>query len=179
MAALRASLSVAKFQSQPAKLAFSGRRTVSVRGSLDDKSNVPPSVADTPGLPPPAVAQATNPSAKPETKFWDLMAFTGPGPELINGRLAMVGFVTAMAVEIATGSRLTSQISSGANISWALFAVGLFTAASLVPLSKGISSEMKQGKVFNSNAELINGRAAMLGLVALAITEFVTGSAVF
>ncbi|KAI9089729.1 hypothetical protein K1719_029022 [Acacia pycnantha] len=33
------------------------------------------------------------------TKFSDVLAFSGPAPERINGRLAMIGFVAAMAVE--------------------------------------------------------------------------------
>ncbi|MCH88409.1 early light-induced protein chloroplastic-like [Trifolium medium] len=40
------------------------------------------------------------------TKFSDLMAFSGPAPERINGRLAMIGFVAAMGVEIAKGQEL-------------------------------------------------------------------------
>ncbi len=45
------------------------------------------------------------------TKFSDLFAFGGPVPERINGRLAMVGFVAAMAVELYRGQDLSVQIS--------------------------------------------------------------------
>ncbi|MQL00569.1 chlorophyll A-B binding protein, partial [Escherichia coli] len=37
------------------------------------------------------------------TKFSDVLAFSGPAPERINGRLAMIGFVAAIAVELANG----------------------------------------------------------------------------
>jgi hypothetical protein len=45
----------------------------------------------------------------------------------------------------------------------------------LVPLFKGVSAESKSDGVMTSDAEMWNGRFAMLGLVALAFTEFVSG----
>ncbi|KAE8717628.1 Early light-induced protein 1 [Hibiscus syriacus] len=47
--------------------------------------------------------------------------------------------------------------------------------ASLVPLFQGVSVESKSGDIMSSDAELWNGRLAMLGLVALAFTEYVKG----
>jgi len=35
--------------------------------------------------------------------FGDLMAFSGPAPELINGRLAMLGFIAAVVAELNSG----------------------------------------------------------------------------
>ncbi|CAI9778879.1 unnamed protein product [Fraxinus pennsylvanica] len=75
--------------------------------------------------------------------FGDILAFSGPGPERINGRLAMIGFVTAIGVELANG----------------------------------VGAESKSNGVFTSDAELWNGRFAMVGLVALAFTEYVIGGA--
>ncbi|KAM0029901.1 putative chlorophyll A-B binding protein [Helianthus debilis subsp. tardiflorus] len=40
----------------------------------------------------------------------------------------------------------------------------------------GVRAESKSSGLMTSDAELWNGRAAMLGLVALAFTEYVTGS---
>lgn len=108
------------------------------------------------------------------TKFSDLLAFSGPAPERINGRLAMVGFVAALAVELSKGENVFAQISDG-GVSWFLGTTAILTLASLVPLFQGITVESKSKGFMTSNAELWNGRFAMLGLVALAFTEFVTG----
>ncbi|XP_050219584.2 early light-induced protein 1, chloroplastic-like isoform X1 [Mercurialis annua] len=118
------------------------------------------------------------PSAKPKvsTKFSDVLAFSGPAPERINGRLAMVGFVAAIAVEVAKGQDLLTQVSDG-GITWFIGTSVLLSLASLIPLFKGINAESKSDGVMTSDAELWNGRFAMLGLVALAFTEFVKGGA--
>ena len=51
----------------------------------------------------------------------------------------------------------------------------MLSLASLIPLFKGISVESKSEGWMTSNAELWNGGFAMLGLVALAFTEYVKG----
>nr|XP_043629606.1 early light-induced protein 1, chloroplastic-like [Erigeron canadensis] len=122
-------------------------------------------------LPPPAPKVP-----KVSTKFNDLFAFSGPVPERINGRLAMIGFVSAMAVELSNGQDLFTQISDGGLTVFVGTSVVL-TLASLVPLFQGVRAEAKSNGVMTSDAELLNGRVAMLGLIALAFTEFVTGSA--
>lgn len=109
------------------------------------------------------------------TNFFDIFAFGGPAPETINGRLAMLGFVAALGVELATGEDLSSQISMG-GISWFVVTASLFTVASLIPMFQGVTVDMKSKDVFSSSAEKWNGRFAMIGLVALAITEYVKGS---
>lgn len=87
----------------------------------------------------------------------------------------MLGFVAALGVELATGEDLSSQISMG-GISWFVVTAGLFTVASLIPMFQGVTVDMKSKDVFLSSAEKWNGRFAMIGLVALAITEYVKGS---
>ncbi|XP_030923957.1 early light-induced protein 1, chloroplastic-like [Quercus lobata] len=111
---------------------------------------------------------------KISTNFYDLLAFSGPAPERINGRLAMIGFVSAMAVELSNGQDVFAQISNG-GIPWFLGTSILLTFASLIPLFKGISVESKSDGFMTSDAEMWNGRFAMLGLVALAFTEYVKG----
>ncbi|VAI32627.1 unnamed protein product [Triticum turgidum subsp. durum] len=119
-------------------------------------------------------AQTEGPSAS--TSIWDALAFAGPAPERINGRLAMVGFVTALAVEAGRGDGLLSQLGSGTGQAWFAYSVAVLSVASLVPLLQGESAEGRAGAIMNANAELWNGRFAMLGLVALAATEIITGA---
>ncbi|KAJ0802472.1 putative chlorophyll A-B binding protein [Helianthus annuus] len=120
--------------------------------------------------------QSSTPPKKVSTKFSDVLAFSGPAPERINGRLAMIGFVSAMAVELTNGQDVFAQISHGGVPAFVATSLVL-SLASLVPLFKGVRAESKSSGLMTSDAELWNGRAAMLGLVALAFTEYVTGSA--
>ncbi|CAL9030711.1 unnamed protein product [Prunus brigantina] len=92
-----------------------------------------------------------SPLPPPSPKFSDVLAFSGPAPERINGRIAMVGFVAALAVELSKGQDVFAQISNGVGV------------------------ESKSKGVMTLDAELWNGRLAMLGLVALAFTEYVKG----
>ncbi|XP_066391947.1 low molecular mass early light-inducible protein HV60, chloroplastic-like [Miscanthus floridulus] len=106
----------------------------------------------------------------------DALAFSGPAPERINGRLAMVGFVSALAVEAYRGGGLLSQAGSGSGLAWFAATAAVLSVASLVPLLRGDSAEARSGAVTSADAELWNGRFAMLGLVALAFTEYLTGA---
>ncbi|KAI3690096.1 hypothetical protein L2E82_48071 [Cichorium intybus] len=128
-----------------------------------------PPPMNTPPPPPPR-------APKVSTKFSDVLAFSGPAPERINGRLAMIGFVSAMAVEVSSGQDVFTQIGNGGVAVFVGTSVVL-TLASLVPLFKGVTVQSKSSGLMTSDAELWNGRLAMLGLVALAFTEYVKGSA--
>ncbi|KAK1681972.1 hypothetical protein QYE76_042820 [Lolium multiflorum] len=125
---------------------------------------------------PTPIPAAPKPKAKANPSVWDALAFSGPAPERINGRLAMVGFVAALSVEAARGGGLLDQAGSGAGLGWFLTTAAVFSVASLVPLLQGQSVESKSSGVWSADAELWNGRFAMLGLVALAVTEFITGT---
>ena len=113
------------------------------------------------------------PNAK-STTIWDALAFSGPGPERINGRLAMVGFVSALAVEAARGEDLAAQLADG-GVFWFIGAAALFSVASLVPLFRGVDAPERSSGFMTADAELWNGRFAMLGLAGLAFTEFLKG----
>jgi hypothetical protein len=88
----------------------------------------------------------------------------------------MVGFVAALSVEAARGGGLLDQAGSGAGLGWFLTTAALFSVASMVPLLQGQTVESKSSGIWSADTELWNGRFAMLGLVALAATEFITGT---
>ncbi|KAM0840698.1 hypothetical protein ACQ4PT_059473 [Festuca glaucescens] len=134
------------------------RRAVAVRAQADEPSTPPPN------------------KPKVGTSIWVALAFSGSASERINGRLTMVGFVTALAVEVGHGDRLLSQLGSGTGQAWFAYTMAVLSMASLVPLLQGESAEGRAGAIMNANAELWNGRFAMLGLVALAATEIITGA---
>ncbi|KHG26201.1 Early light-induced, chloroplastic [Gossypium arboreum] len=134
----------------------------------DQKEPMPTARTPEPKPSPPPV------SPKLSTKFSDVFAFSGPAPERINGRLAMVGFVAAMAMELSKGQDVLTQISNG-GIPLFVGTSIVLSLASLIPLFRGETVESRSGQFMSSDAELWNGRFAMLGLVALAFTEYVKG----
>jgi len=111
-----------------------------------------------------------SPEANPDTRVLgtevgvvDAMRFKGAAPEVINSRLAMVGFVLALLGEQLYNKNIIEQATS-----WpaAVAAVVLtITVATLVPITKGVPRT--GNNVFSPTAELINGRLAMLGIAAL------------
>lgn len=121
------------------------------------------------------VARAGKRTSKKETKvagrpaFADLMSFSGPAPELINGRLAMLGMSTAILLEPKTGETALALARDYPFTIGVLFA--LFTFATFVPLRKKETPESKSTGIFTAQAELINGRAAMLGFASLLAVE--------
>ncbi|ONI26391.1 hypothetical protein PRUPE_1G021700 [Prunus persica] len=137
----------------------------------DGQKEQPSTVTNASKSPPPPLTPLPS---KASIKFSDLFAFSGPAPERINGRLAMVGFVSALAVELYNGQDVFAQISNG-GVSLFVATSILLSVASLVPLFKGVSVESKSEGIMTSDAELLNGRLAMLGLVALVFTEYVKG----
>ncbi|OQU88531.1 hypothetical protein SORBI_3002G052000 [Sorghum bicolor] len=156
------------------------RRVMVVRAQSEDVEPTETTAATTSSSPSPAAAATTpTPKAKKAASragLWDALAFSGPAPERINGRLAMVGFVSALAVEASRGGGLLSQAGSGSGLTWFAATAAVLSVASLVPLLKGDSAEARSGAVMSADAELWNGRFAMLGLVALAFTEYLTGA---
>ena len=89
----------------------------------------------------------------------------------------MLGFVAALGAELSSQESIFAQISSPSADSWIVYATVLFIGASLVPLFKGIKREAFGP--FSPNAELINGRAAMIGFAAMLAIEAAKGSALF
>lgn len=165
-------VSNARFVSRPA---FVCRRPVFIRCNVEPESKSTENTSSVTPLPVVPPTPQVAPKKTMSTSFGDIFAFSGPAPERINGRLAMLGFVAALGAELASGESLTAQLGDGGVTAFVLAAI-LFSTASLIPLFKGVSPQSKSKSFFSSDAETWNGRAAMIGLVALAITEFVKGS---
>ena len=75
----------------------------------------------------------------PPAGYPDALKFNGPGPELINGRLAQWGFVSAALGEAQTGKHIAEQLQDSwpSVLAWS----ALIIWASLVPITKGAKRE--------------------------------------
>jgi hypothetical protein len=104
------------------------------------------------------------------------MAFSGPAPEIINGRLAMMGFIAAVGAEIASGEPVLRQWAEEPTGIAAFFL--LIIAGSLAPMFLGVQRKESFGPL-SPNAEQFNGRAAMIGFAAMLILEQVNGRSLF
>ncbi|KAG2432457.1 hypothetical protein HXX76_008802 [Chlamydomonas incerta] len=121
---------------------------------------------------PAAATAATNTSTSTSfLSFNDVMSFSGTAPEIVNGRLAMLGFVSAVAAEMVSGEGVLKQWSeepTGIAIAFILFISG-----SMVTAFRPRRDE-KLGP-FTPQAELLNGRAAMIGFAAMLAIEIAMG----
>ena len=130
-----------------------------------------------------------------------VLAFEGWAPEVINGRLAMLGFLTAVVQEVATGQSFTEQFSSatlassprrsscGPSRPWRRRSAATratprirspwMASRTWREVFKGGPWGPEARKIFNAQTEQTNGRAAMVGIVALIAVETFTGHALF
>jgi hypothetical protein len=104
------------------------------------------------------------------------MAFKAE-PEIINGRLCMLAFVAAVGAELATGEPVLQQFKDQPVL--VVVAAALFAWASLVPVLLGKKSDSTTVGPFRPSAELLNGRAAMLGFASLLAVEGFKHTALF
>lgn len=113
----------------------------------------------------------------------------GAQQEAINGRAAMLGFLVAIATELTTQQSVWSQIAGkyvdrdlvekplGASVLFFGFVVVATALASFAPqVYKGEGPDARSFGPFTPKAELSNGRAAMVGFLALLAVEFFRGN---
>jgi hypothetical protein len=105
------------------------------------------------------------------TSTKSLMKFDGPAPETINSRLAMLGITWAFVAEILTGQSVWEQVTEGRGLIWFLFVAPIIIGATLIPMYNKESPDSRENGPFNAQNERWNGRAAMIGLIALLVTE--------
>lgn len=111
----------------------------------------------------------------------EAFAFSGPagsnfiasGPELMNGRLAMMGFVAAAAAEIATGETVAQQAAQSPVL--VALTLVLIVGGTLASFCGNV--EAPAAGPFTKEKELLNGRAAMIGMACLMGFEAVNGHA--
>ncbi len=93
--------------------------------------------------------------------------------ERVNGRTAMLGFTSAMVTELVTDENVMHQFMD--NLPLVVMASGLVTVGTAAnPKDDGLIWGL-----FRPDAELVNGRAAMVGMVALILNETVFKHIVF
>ena len=109
--------------------------------------------------------------------------FIGSGPEVMNGRLAMMAFVSAAFAELASGKTVGEQVAQEPT---GIFLMALtIIGGSLVTIcANSEGQEVGPFQVgpfavgpFTKEVEMMNGRAAMVGFASLVAIEAVKGSA--
>jgi len=99
----------------------------------------------------------------------DIMSFSGLLPELINSRAAMFGMLAAFGAELGSRQPLFVQLKT------APFAIlGAFVTiivASIIPALRGADMEQKGAGPFTKEAEVLNGRVAMVAFALLVCVE--------
>ena len=130
----------------------------------------------------------------------EILAFEGWAPEVVNGRVAMIGFVLAVLGEISTGESFATQV--GNNFGEVVHTSFVWSLASLFPaFSSNEGYEANPFKMAGSKewefvfrgcppwlavkdslspeVEQLNGRAAMVGLTSMLLLETLLGHALF
>ena len=129
--------------------------------------------------PPPLLLPSVMPPPPPRSPPGPVTNLLLSSPQTINGRAAQLGFVAGLASELQTGQTMVQQIAS--NPIAVPVVAGLVTLASLMPKLRGaqrynVDPRSRSGGTWNARSELVNGRAAMLGLFLALVQEALTGT---
>ena len=85
--------------------------------------------------------------------------------ERVNGRAAMIGFTSAVIEELVTGNSISTQFMD--NIGITVSVIGLV----IIGTASNSRDEGLLWGVFDRNAETVNDRLAMLGVLSLYLSE--------
>ena len=112
-------------------------------------------------------------------RFIDIFSFGGTAPEVVNSRVAMLTIVAIAWAEAHGGGGLAAQlIAPAAHPAAELLPFGVLLA-SLPPLLRGVTAQDANAGPFRAATELLHGRLAMLGLLAIAVLEAQHGGTVW
>ena len=116
--------------------------------------------------------------------FKEIMGFSGWAPEVINCRAGMIAFVAALGAEFQSYNHETFGAQLHNHVFSLVFASLLITAATFMPSMQNADKytskpSSKPYGVFTPEAELTNGRLAIVGLVAATVAEKVLGHGLF
>ena len=116
--------------------------------------------------------------------FKEIMGFSGWAPEVINCRAGMIAFVAALGAEFQSYNHETFGAQLHNHVFSLVFASVLITAATFMPSMQNADKytskpSSKPYGVFTPEAELTNGRLAIVGLVAATVAEKVLGHGLF
>ncbi|DBB18188.1 hypothetical protein WJX82_005563 [Trebouxia sp. C0006] len=172
-----------RLQSSFANRSAARHRTASLKCTAASESNNSVATAATTGR------IGTITLTEDKETIQDVMAFTGPAPERVNGRLAMLAFVAVAFGELTSHKSVLEQVPT---VPFRIIFVSLLiSAASIIPkYSSGTSLHdlteaasrtglPPQLKFFNKTHEVWVGRVAMLGFTGLIIVELFKGGALF
>jgi hypothetical protein len=126
-----------------------------------------------------AVSGEPTPGFRAEPSLPDLLAFGGLLPETINGRCAQLAFVAGLAAELSTGQTMPQQLEEYPLAP--AVAIALVILASAMPRLRDATgsvdpaSRSRPGSTFSARHELVNGRTAMIGVLAAVAQEWATG----
>merc|ERR1712176_1505052 len=109
-----------------------------------------------------------------EDKWNTTMGFAGWAPEVINGRLAMVGILAGLGAELAKGVSIPTQFAN--HFGAFFFASAVVIAASFVPGIGNPAEKKKFDGPWTAQAEMLNGRVAMVALALTIAVEAATKS---